>query len=82
MYLLKLGAPNTTDTILSSPELNNQQKSSAEFEHLQRRWYWIRSNESPSYKDCMTTPNSLFCAPKSSDKNTYSITVEHNDEFQ
>jgi len=35
---------------------------------------WIRSNA----KNCTITSNSLFCRLNSSDKNTYSICVEHN----
>ncbi len=57
---------------------SNQQFSSQQ----QQRWYWIYSNENSLSKDCLITSNSLFYPEKSFDKNTYSITVEHNEEFR
>lgn len=72
MYSFKL---DTTEFI------NPQQSSSSETNNLKQRWHWIRSNDSSSFKDCIITSNSLSCASKSSDKNSYSITIEHNDKF-
>ncbi len=64
--------------------IRNNRKStpSSKSNHSQQRWHWIRSDENSLSKDCLITPNSLFYARKSFDKNTYSITVEHNEEFQ
>ena len=82
LYSLKLGSQKSMDTVLSSTEFPNQQSSSLETNHLQQRSYWIRSNKSSSCKDCIITSSSLFCAQKSLDKNTHSITVEHNEELR
>lgn len=48
----------------------------------QQKWYWKRSNENSLLKDCLITSNTLFYPQKSFDKNNYSITIEHNEEFQ
>ena len=78
MYSFELDASKPTET---NEFINLQQSSSSETNNVKQRWHWIRSNNSSSFKDCIITSNSLSCASKSSDKNSYSITVEHNDQF-
>ncbi|CAF3863620.1 unnamed protein product [Adineta steineri] len=56
--------------------------SSSQSDCCQQRMYWIRSKEYSTCKDCTVTPNSLFCARESLEKNTHSVTVEHNEEFR
>ncbi|CAF1121667.1 unnamed protein product [Rotaria sp. Silwood1] len=74
--------PKSKNTILSSTESNNQQSfPSLESTCPLQRWYWMYSNKSSSCKDCIITPNSLYCERNSIDRSTYSITVEHNEEF-
>ncbi|CAF0818763.1 unnamed protein product [Rotaria sordida] len=65
-------SPESKDTILSSSISN----------HPLQRWYWIYSNKASLCKDCIITPNSLYCERNSLNKSTYSITVEHSEEFQ
>ncbi|CAF0760144.1 unnamed protein product [Rotaria sp. Silwood1] len=74
--------PKSKNTILSSTESNNQQSlPSLESTCPLQRWYWMYSNKSSSCKDCIITPNSLYCERNSIDRSTYAITVEHNEEF-
>ncbi|CAF2878912.1 unnamed protein product [Rotaria sp. Silwood2] len=71
------------NTILSSTESNNKQLlTSLESKHPPQRWYWTYSNKFSSCKNCIVTSNSLYCERNSLNKSTYSITVEHSDEFQ
>ncbi|CAF4359387.1 unnamed protein product, partial [Adineta steineri] len=56
--------------------------SSSQSDDRQQRVYWMRSKEYSTCKDCTVTPNSLFCARKLLEKNTHSVTVEHNEEFR
>jgi hypothetical protein len=66
------------DTTSRSIESDNPHLSN----HSQKQWYWMRANQSSLCKDCTITESSLFCARKSLDKNTYSINVEHNEQFR
>ncbi|CAF4151948.1 unnamed protein product, partial [Rotaria sordida] len=66
----------------SSPESKNTILSSSISNHPLQRWYWTYSNKSSLCKDCIITSNSLYCERNSLNKSTYSITVEHSEEFQ
>ena len=45
-------------------------------------WYRTRLNKVSLPNNCVITTDSISCSAKSSDENTYSVTVEHNEEFQ
>ncbi|CAM4742049.1 unnamed protein product [Rotaria magnacalcarata] len=73
----------STNTNLPLIDYYNNQKiiTSLDLNHSPQQWNCLYSNKSSVCNDCIITHNSICCERNSLDKSTYSITVEHNENF-
>ncbi|CAF5195228.1 unnamed protein product [Rotaria magnacalcarata] len=83
LCIIILGSLKSTNTNLPLIDYYNNQKiiTSLDLNHSPQQWNCLYSNKSSVCNDCIITHNSICCERNSLDKSTYSITVEHNENF-